>query len=391
MVSHWGEPSRFLWKTIMLHHDIDETERDTEHGFQEIGMISVCYILSYHDPNYNRTRTLVRALQKLDDIQIYQARNSSKGIWRYFETLWKLIAIRASQKIDFYILGFRGYELFWPVRIITFGKPLIYDHMMSPYDSLLNERKWIKEGSFIEKFVYLYEKSVIDNSDIILTDTDIHKKYFDELFKVNSQKILEIPVGADEELFHIHNTHNLDKPVTFEILFYGTFLPLHGIDVILGAASRLRDYQIHFTLIGNNKSKRYHQMIKQASLGNVTYTEWIAFEHLPQLIAQADLGLGGPFGNTGQAHRVITGKTFQFLAMAKPVVVGELAGNYGFEDKVNCLVVPQGNEKALAETIYWAFRHKTDIEQIGRQGYELYQSRYSIKEISEKLKKVFYL
>jgi glycosyltransferase involved in cell wall biosynthesis len=128
--------------------------------------------------------------------------------------------------------------------------------------------------------------------------------------------------------------------------------------------------------------------IKQTDLDNVTHIEWIAFERLPQLIAQADLGLGGPFGNTGQAHRVITGRTFQFLAMAKPVVVGELVGDYGFKDKVNCLVVPQGDEKALADTIYWAFRHKTEIGQIGQKGYELYQSRYSIKQISEKLKKV---
>jgi glycosyltransferase involved in cell wall biosynthesis len=332
---------------------------------------------------------LVSALQKIDDIQLYQARNFSKGIWRYLETLWKLFALRISKKIDFFILGFRGYELFWPVRIITFGKPLIYDHMMSPYDSLLNERKLIKKGSFLEKIVYLYEKSIIDNSDIILTDTDIHKKYFRELFNVDPPKILEIPVGADEELFHIHNPQSLDKPAVFEILFYGTFLPLHGIDVILGAASRLRDYRIHFILIGSNKSNQYYQMIKQATLVNVTHIEWMAFEDLPQLIAQADIGLCGPFGNTGQARRVITGKTFQFLAMAKPVIVGEFVGDHGFEDKVNCLVVPQGNEQALAEAIDWAFHHKTEIEQIGRKGYELYQSRYSIEQISKKLEKVF--
>lgn len=352
-------------------------------------MISVCYVLSYHHPNYIRTRTLVNALQKINDIRLYQARNSSKGIRRYFETLRELVVIRVLYNPEFYILGFRGYELFWLVRIITFGKPLIYDHMMSPYDSLLNERKVIKKGSFIEKLIYLYEKSVIHNSDIILTDTDLHKRYFQELFKVNFEKILTIPVGADEELFHVHNKMQSLRSVAFEVLFYGTFLPLHGIDVILGAASRLRDRRIHFTLIGSNKSNRYYQMIEQATLVNVTHIEWIAFEDLPQLIAQADIGLCGPFGNTGQARRVITGKTFQFLAMAKPVIVGEFVGDYGFEDKVNCLVVPQGNEKALAETIDWAFHHQTEIAQIGQKGYELYQSRYAIKQISEKLEKVF--
>ncbi len=350
---------------------------------------SVCYILSYYIPDYVRTRTLISALEKIDTIRIYQARNSSKGFLRYFQTLWKLIVIRILYNPEFYILGFRGYEFFWFVRLITLGKLLIYDHMMSPYDSLMNEHKVIKKGGLIEKLIYLYEKSVIHSSEIILTDTDIHKEYFQQLFHVIPEKILAIPIGADEELFHLQNTQSLDKPAAFEILFYGTFLPLHGMDVILGAASRLRNYRIHFILIGSNKSNRYYQMIKQAALDNVTYIEWIAFEDLPRLIAQTDIGLCGPFGDTGQAHRVITGKTFQFLAMAKPVIVGEFVGNHGFEDKVNCLVVPQGDEKALAETIEWTFHHKTEIEQIGQKGYELYKSRYSIEQISEKLKKIF--
>ncbi len=33
------------------------------------------------------------ALQKIDGVQLCQARNSSKGILRYLETLWKLISI----------------------------------------------------------------------------------------------------------------------------------------------------------------------------------------------------------------------------------------------------------------------------------------------------------
>ena len=351
-------------------------------------MISICYILSYHDPNYIRTRTLVNALQKMDDVQLYQARNSSKGIVRYLETLWKLIVVRISQKPDVYLLGFRGDEIFWPVRLLTLGRPLIYDHMMSPYDSLLNERKRIKKESLIEKLIYFYEKSILRHSELVLTDTTIHKEYFQRLFNLPENKILEIPVGADEDLFYARAPQGSSTgPAAFEVLFYGTFLPLHGIDVILDAASRLREYPIHFTLIGGAPSNRYYQMIQQAALENVTHIEWVDFERLPQLINQADLGLGGPFGNTGQAHRVVTGKAFQFLAMAKPVIVGELAGDYGFENKVNSLVVPQGDEKALAEAIHWAFCHKAELGQIGQQGYALYQLRYSTRQISEKLRR----
>jgi len=352
-------------------------------------MTSVCYILSYHDPNYNRTRTLISALRQIENIELYEARNSSKGLGRYFETLWKLIVIRISKKTDFYLLGFRGYEIFWPVRILTLGKTLIYDQMMSPYDSLLNERNLIKKGGLIEKLIYLYERSILCFADIVLTDTDIHKRYFQELFDIEPNKILAVPIGADEEFFHIDHVKSYEKSSIFEVLFYGTFLPLHGINVILGAASRLREYRIHFTLIGRNKSNRYYRTIDETAQDNVTHIEWIEFEDLPKLIAQADLGLGGPFGSTGQAHRVLTGKTFQFLAMAKPVIVGEFADDYGFKNKVNCLVVPQGDEQALAQAIYWAFLHKAQLDQIGQEGYELFETRYSTEKNSKKLSKAF--
>ena len=353
---------------------------------------SVCYILSYYIPDYVRTRTLVSALEKIETIRLYQARNSSKGFLRYFQTLWKLIVIRILHNPEFYILGFRGYEFFWFVRLITIGKPLIYDEMMSPYDSLMNEHKAIKQGGFIAKLIYLYEKSIIHSSEIILTDTNIHKEYFQKLFQITPEKIFAISVGTDEDLFHpIDSAIDRDVSSPFEILFYGSFLPLHGMDTILKAASILHGHPIHFTLIGGYKINLsgFHQMIKEFNLLNVTHIDWVKFEDLPEQIARTDIGLGGPFGNTGQGKRVITGKTFQFLAMAKPVIVGETIMDCGFENKTNCLVVPQGDEKALAEAIYWAFQHKTEIVQIGQRGYDLYQSQYSIKRISDQLKGVF--
>jgi glycosyltransferase involved in cell wall biosynthesis len=357
-------------------------------------MISVCYILSYYAPDYVRTRTLVKALQRIENLKLYQARNSSKGLLRYFETLWKLALIRVLYDPQYYILGFRGHELYWAVRLITLGRVLIFDHMMSPYDSLTNERSAIRLGGPIARFIYFYEKWILLSSDLVLTDTDVHKRYFQELFCIIPSKIAAVPVGTDENLFHPPDSlpPRVDN-VPFEVLYYGSFLPLHGMDIILKAASRLRDRNFHFTLIGGKRLdlSNFHRLIEQLDLNNVTHLDWVEFEDLPQRIAHAHLGLGGPFGNTGQSHRVITGKTFQFLAMAKPVVVGEIDQDCGFVDKVNCLLIPQGDEIALAEAVSWAFHQKVELEKIGQQGYELYQSLYSNRQLSKKLARILQL
>jgi glycosyltransferase involved in cell wall biosynthesis len=308
-----------------------------------------------------------------------------KGVWRYCQTLAKLAAIRIFKNPDVYILGFRGYEIFWLVRLITLGKPLVFDHMMSPYDSLLNERAAIRKGGFLARLVYLYERSILRRSAMILTDTAAHKALFQDLFNLPAESILAVPVGADEQLFRTAKpARTRDATAAFEVLFYGSFLPLHGVDIILGAASLLREVPIHFTLIGGYEANLpdIYRLIERLNLHNVTHTGWVDLAGLPQRIDQADVGLGGPFGNTGQARRVVTAKTFQFLAMRKPVIVGETEEDYGFRDKVNCLLVAQGDSPALAAAIQWAYDHPRQMEQIGQRGYDLFRSRYSISQIS---------
>ena len=106
--------------------------------------IKVCYILSYRFPNYVRTKTLTRALKRTDNVVLFEAVNTARWVFRYVQTLILLLWMRIKNNPDYYILGFRGYEIFWIVRLITFGKTLIFDHMMSPYDSLVNEKKIVK-------------------------------------------------------------------------------------------------------------------------------------------------------------------------------------------------------------------------------------------------------
>lgn len=351
----------------------------------------VCYILSYRCPNYVRTKTLTGALKRMDNVVLLEAINTTKGIFRYIQTLSRLLAIRINQKPDFYILGFRGYEIFWIVRILTLGTPLIFDHMMSPYDSLLNEKKTFKKGGLVDKLIYLYEKSILRYSDIILTDTVIHSEFIAELFKEQREKIYAVHVGADEDLFkNVSFGNEVQKKRFFDVFFYGTFLPLHGINVILKAAVMLKDMPIRFTLIGGNKKdlQAFYENEKGLKLKNIIHKEWVDYEKLPRMISDSDVCLGGPFGNTDQARRVITGKTFQFLAMGKPVIVGEIEHDYGFRDKENCLLVKQGNEKNLAEAILWCFENQDKLSAIGSNGLKQYGNNFSIVCIRKILQEI---
>jgi glycosyltransferase involved in cell wall biosynthesis len=241
--------------------------------------------------------------------------------------------------------------------------------------------------------LYWYERSTLLGSQTVLTDTESHRRFLRRLFHVPAEKIAAVPVGADEDLFAPPaqpRTRDDSRPL--EVLFYGSFLPLHGIDFILSAANALRDESVHVTLVGGNRLdlSAFRRRVQELGLKNVTHLEWVGMEQLPSLIAAAGLGLGGPFGGTPQARRVVTAKTFQFLAMAKAVVIGRTSQESGFRDRDNCLLVPQADAEALAGAILWAQRHRADLAAIGRRGYQLYRNRYSSEHISEKLRRTLF-
>lgn len=342
----------------------------------------VCYLLAYREPRYIRTRTLLAALARYPHAQTVLAVNRSRGILRYFEMLLGLLILRIRKDPRVYILGFRGHEIFWPVRLLTWGRVLIFDAMMSPYGALREEGKHGWLGRWLAGWVKVVELGIFRWSDCVLTDTRRHRDWMMATFNVPLEKLVCVPVGADESL-------SLPAKVradgVFRILFYGTFLPLHGVDVIFSAARLLRDRPVHFTIIGGRQSQMawIGRVVAQCG-GCVEHRLFVPFDDLlGDYIPKADLCLGGPFGDTPQASRVINGKTQQFLAMGKPTVIAHGDVSEGFLDRENVLIVPPADPESLAATILWAMDHPRELAAIAEAGRDLYRQRFSVERIGE--------
>ena len=104
------------------------------------------------------------------------------------------------------------------------------------------------------------------------------------------------------------------------------------------------------------------------------------------LIAAADLCLGGPFGDTPKAQRIIPGKTFQFLAMARPVIATDTPGNRELlTHKESAYIVPPANAEALAAAIA-SFQDDVALrESLAAGGYECYRRQCSETVIRQRL------
>jgi len=187
----------------------------------------------------------------------------------------------------------------------------------------------------------------------------------------------------------------MEKHDGFQVLYYGTFLPLQGIEYVVEAAKLLQSHKdIRFKIIGKGMTyARVMRLVRKLDVENIRFVGWVPYEALPSEIALADICLGGHFSAIPKASRVIPGKVFQMIAMKKPVVLGNGSGNRElFEHKRNAFFCERADPEALADAIASLKSDSSLMERIGENGYTTFRQKCTphnigseIREIAERL------
>lgn len=243
-------------------------------------------------------------------------------VWGYMILIGKFIR---SRDFDYLVVGYIGQtDVFLAKLLLLFRRrPLIFNPLVSIYDTLVLDRQVFKQGSILSKILFHIDKWSFQMSDVIVLDTQEQIRYITERFDIDKNKFVRVFVGTDEDVFYPRQEIE-SKDGLFRVLFYGKFIPLHGIHHILHAAKALEhDSDILFQIIGKGQlSAEIHDLAVKLDLKNVEFIDWVPYERLPEYISKADLCLG-IFGDTEKAKRVIPNKVYQALACGKPVITGE--------------------------------------------------------------------
>jgi glycosyltransferase involved in cell wall biosynthesis len=350
--------------------------------------MKIAVITCYPDPDYIRARTLRAALKQLPGVKLVIVKNTRTGPLRYYEVIKALWAVRRDQKPDVYLLTFRGQEILPVVLWLAGKKPVWFDEFIVPiaYANGENHRKSpaIRVKHFLARVSEPLYKRWLRRTAVVFADTQAHAELSARTSHMNLSKYLAVPVGADEEVFKPSAKRPSEGP--FQVFYYSSGMqPLHGVPIVLQAAELLKDTpEIEFLIVGGKKPMERVTQAAAAMGARVRYERWIPFDQLVSTIDSSALCLGGPFGNTPQAQHVVTGKTYQFLACAAPVVVGAgEATNEYFVDKQNALVVTQADAEALAKAITWAYKHPDELATIARNGRALYEKQFSTAAIAK--------
>ncbi len=330
--------------------------------------LRVCYYGSY-DWNEPHNSTHILGMQQAG-IEVVEcnlpaaskrdAAGNYKGLWHTFTFglafLKNGISLCAKlfhlPQLDAVIVGYPGFFDVPFAKLYTKRKriPLIFNVHISLYETLVVDRGYVKAHSLQGKFLKWYDRFLFRLSEVVLTDTLSHAKYFAQLYNLPVEKFRRVFIGADP----LFRPQQKKSGRNCTVLFYGTFIPLQGIEYIIQAAHLLRDEKdLHFEIIGRGQTKaQIISLAQELNVTNITFIDWVSREELVDRIAQADICLGGQFGVTPKAGLVIGYKCFQMIAMGKAVIVSDSPGNRELlQHEKNCVMCPAGDAPALAAMI----------------------------------------
>ena len=274
---------------------------------------------------------------------------------------------------DALIVGYPGHTDVWSAK--RHRKPVIFNAMVSLYDTLVEDRGRFAAGSLPARALRVLDRAALRAADSVVADTEANARFLAEYAGIAKPAVCY--VGAEEHLFK----PAWRRPQQFCALFVGKLIPLHGVGVILEAAARLPE--IPFRIIG---SGQLDELLRDPP-SNVEHVKWINYADLPSEYARAGCALG-VFGTSAKALRVIPNKAFQALAVGTPLVSAATEGvSELLEDERDALLTSPSAE-SLANAIQRLHDDADLAERIGRAGRETFEREASERVLGSRWREV---
>jgi len=364
--------------------------------------LTICYFGTYRK-NYARNALLIEGLIQngVHVIECHQTLwrgvedrvNAASGGWKSPAFLLRVLKSYTQLLMDFIklpdydamVVGYPGHFDVFLARVFAWlrRKPLAWDVLNSIY-LISKERSLDKRSPFTVTVIKTIERLACKLPDMLFLDTERFVQWFCTTHKLTPSKFRIIPIGGDNRFFHPLPAVDITNG-RFVVVYYGSYIPNHGVDVILRSAELLKsDTSIEFIMIGDGPEKSSAvELSRQLNLHNVHFHDWLTREALIDIIAKASLVLGA-FGTTKQITLTNNNKIYEAFAMRRPVISGNSPALPSvLEHKKNIYLVERGNPHALANAIIDIKSHPELIQNMVDNGEKLFHSHFSIEKIGK--------
>lgn len=350
---------------------------------------AVLYFGTY-DPGYPRSAVAITGLRELG-VRVYELQvplpsltaaemTTARGMAHLALALLKAhgqlaAGLRSRRRVDAVVVGYPGHFLVPLARAAAalLRCPLVFDPLVSLWDTFAGDRGLLEAGGWKAQGIRMLDLLAFRLPDLVLADTLSHASYFRSVFALPPRRLAVMRVGAlpQPEASGAARQVAVGEPLV--VFQYGKWSPMHGTDIVLAAAERLRGEPFRFVLAGEGQlSDALRALIRSRRLVNVEWLGTVTPHQLRARTLAADVCLG-VFGGSEKAGRVIPNKVYDALSCGRPVVTGDTPGARELlKHRESAMLVTPGEPGALVAALEELRDHGLR-DRIGREALRLYE------------------
>ncbi len=344
-------------------------------GFGKIG-VKVLQV------NYEVKVTRLDTKDEMSWIKLLKRILVKYGIFKEIIKNWNEI-----KKTDAIYVGYPGHFdvlIAWPIAKLL-KKKLIFNPLVVFYTGFTEEQGILKKTSLLGRASRLGESLIYNLCDIVFADTPLQETFLIRDLGVKREKIKVLPIGADDTYYRYTPYTNMSKKIN--VVYYGLYSPIHGVDHIIEAARILKNNtDIQFTFVGNgNTFDRNFKKAQKFKLTNCTFYYDTPLDEHPAIIEKGDIFLGF-LEKHPSVDRIIPNKIYQGLALNKVVLTADAPVTQSlFEHKDNMYLCEPANPKKLAEALVELQNNPSLRKSIAENGYALFKKNFTPTQVAKKL------
>lgn len=297
-----------------------------------------------YDPLYARNRVLAQACL-MAGYSITHMRTEHVGLRGYIDLCVQYM--RRKEAFSIMLVLFPGQKVMFLARLLFRGS-IIFDAFTSHYGGYILDRKKAGTKSIRAWWYRFLDTWSCKLAHKVLLDTQAHIDFFMREFKLPRELFHRIFVGTDESVFFPRASSAPHSEIV--VHFHGTFIPLHGVEVIVEAMRMLRP-QTHVRAILIGKGQTYVRVREMAhEVPSITFIDSVSYKNLAEYIANSDICLG-IFGTSQKTDLVIPNKIFEAAASGRAIISADTPAMRELFDDKAIYYVPAGDARALAHAI----------------------------------------
>jgi glycosyltransferase involved in cell wall biosynthesis len=272
-------------------------------------------------------------------------------------------------------------------------KKVIGEFYISMYDTFVNDRKLVKKDSKQARKFLKIDQNFIDICDEIIFLNSAERAYYLKIIGRESalKKTALIPLATNKkQKIHLPFANNECNKLV--LCWWGTFIPLHGLEKIIEAAKSLKEKGVNFKLYlfgtSEEKSKPYKEQVLSLGLEEFVFIDNnknFSDKSLDSfLIENCDIAFGN-FGDSVKAKTVMTNKVVEASSMALPVISQRTAALSEYFENEKNIYFTDSNPEFIANKIIDLAADKELMKIVAHNAYKLYESEFSKEAYIDKI------